>query len=212
MQSLETLTLDPSHPWVAEALARPGDEAEDGAPWEDYAPGEGRWSGSREWASADGGDTDLVGQRETPTEDDAWNGEGAPADAATPPWPQPGADWESAASDGVGGATDADSWDDPYTHQTHQWSLAAAEADLHGPDDEAATPAYNPDENTADGVAPADGEPPEGLPGALARSGNGHEGNGLADPYEPWQPPVAAVHEHSPSADYGDEEPGETLH
>jgi hypothetical protein len=211
MQSLETLTLDPGHPWVAEALARPGDEAEDGATWDDYGPGEGRWTGSRQWASEDG-DADTGEQRESPTEDDAWNGEGAAAEATTPPWSQPGADWQAAESEVIAGANDADTWDDPYTHQTHQWSLAAAEADLHGPEDEASPPAYNPDENTADGVAPVDGDQAESLPGALARSGNGHEGNGLADPYQPWQPPVAAVHEHSTSADYGDEEPGETIH
>jgi hypothetical protein len=190
MQSLETLTLDPDHPWVAEALER-AEGATDGADtWQEYPAGERRWARQGDWTGDESDTDDRSGSRETPTDDDAWNGDDEESDRA--------AGWESPTAKGPAGDQEADTWDDPYTHQTQQWSLAAAEADLHGPEEAAPVPDYHPDENTADGVA---------------APGNGHEGNGLADTYEPWQPPVAAAqeHEHAPP-DYSEEEPGEAIH
>ncbi len=200
MQSLETLTLDPSHPWVAETLVRSGDDTEAAEPWEEYTPEDAHWNGDRAWAgdAPDGGR--VAGHRETPTEADTWHSE-EPDQPATPVWSGQAAAWEAPTPASAPEEADAaPAWEDPYTHQTQQWSLADAEADLHGPEEAPPPPApssYNPDENTADGVVPS----------SNGFAHHDHEATGV---YEPWQPPVAASPEHH--AEYGDDEPGDGPH
>lgn len=190
MQSLETLTLDPGHPWVAEVLERPAVENGGEEPWAEYAEGGERWNEVADWDAEDRNDQGAGPQAAPQAE--TWRG----AEPGRAAWGRPTSSVDLPPSEVVPGAPDSsESWDDPYTNQTRQWSLAAAEADLQGPDDDP-PPAYNPDENTADGVAPPS---------------NGHNGNGLADTYEPWQPPVAATPEHAAS-DYSDEESGDAIH
>ena len=188
MQSLETLTLDPGHPWVAEVLERTSTESGAAESWEDYAEGGDRWNEAADWDAENNKDP---GAGQPPASPETWRG----AEPERAAWAPPAASGELPSSEVLAGAADnSETWDDPYTHQTRQWSLAAAEADLQGPEDDPPA-AYNPDENTADGVS---------------RASNGHNGNGLAGTYEPWQPPVAAP-EHA-AADYADEESGDAIH
>jgi hypothetical protein len=183
MQSLETLTLDPGHPWVAEALAQTADpdapSYEDGGrAWENYESRPREWSGDPGWQNGERAAEDRAGSEER----------------AAASWPERDPE---AGTDRRGDA-DPDGWEeDTYLGQAAQWSLAAAEADLHGPDEAA------PDAGKGED-APAAEAPPPG-------NGNGYTANGAADEFAPWQPAPAAGPEPV-AAEADDEDHNEPVH
>jgi hypothetical protein len=183
MQSLETLTLDPEHPWVAEALAQTADPTaptydDRGRPWENYEAGTGSWNGERGWAN---GDHEVDEDRDRAEER-----------AAGPAWPE-----REDAPAAPRADSEPEGWEDAYMGQAARWSLAAAEADLHGPDEPDAAPGQT-------GAAPAAEAAPPG-------NGHGYTGNGAADDFAPW-PPAPPADPEPVAAEYDDEDRNEPVH
>ena len=156
MQSLETLTLDMSHPWVAEALAR---SAETGGAPAAYR-GANAWDAyDSETAAWDSPASEGVPRERTPA-GESWTANGFAAEAE----PFGGA----AEEPEYGGPEPENLEADTYSRQAAQWSLASAEADLTEADEE------------PDSGAPADyGRASNGRL-ALATDGDARPGAGSA--------------------------------